>query len=170
MMATRNEKPAQPLDLEDLTRVLEEELRLYETFVDCLSRQRDALVKLDRPRLEAAHRELDALILEVRRVSVARQGMVSRIAPAYGRKGETLRDLAEAAPEPYRGRFARLRRDLLAQTKRIQDLAGVSRTLVEDALGRLKSFVKLLAGMAGPPPVYANPRSAPSSALMDRTA
>lgn len=159
-----------PRDLEDLARVLEEELRLYETFAQCLSGQRDALVRLDRPRLQAAHLELDALILEVRRVSGSRRGMVARLAPAYGRKGETLRDLAETAPEPYRGRFARLRKDLLAQTRRIQDLAAVSRTLVEDSLGRVKSFVRLLAGLSGPPPVYANPRSSQASSLMDRTA
>lgn len=170
MTETRSEKPAQPRDLEDLARVLEEELRLYETFVECLSRQRDALVRLDRPRLEAAHRELDALIQEVRTVSGARRSMVSRIAPSYGRQGETLRDLAEAAPEPYRGRYARLRRDLLAQTKRIQDLAAVSRTLVEDSLGRVKAFVRLLAGLSGPPPVYVHPRSSQASALVDRTA
>ena len=170
MKESRNETLAQPRDMEDLARVLEEELRLYEVFAECLSKQRDALVRLDRPKLEAAHRELDALILEVRQVSTARRGMVSRIAPSCGRKGETLRDLAEAAPEPYRGRFARLRKDLLSQTKRIQDLALVSRTLVEDSLGHVKAFVRLLAGLAGPPLVYANPRTSQASGLVDRTA
>ncbi len=157
-------------DLEELMRVLQEELKLYGVLAACLERQRDAIVHLDRRGLEASTLELDALVLEVRSVASARAGMVARASEALGRKGESLRDLAETAPEPYRTRFAALRRDLLAGVRRMEGVAGASRTLVQDSLAHIRTFVRLLAGLAGPSPVYALPRSSASIPLMDRSA
>ncbi len=97
-------------DMESLARVLEEESRLYHRLSDCLSRKRDALVRLDRRQVAALSQELDVLIAEIRRVSSARTGMVKASAKALGCRGETLRALAEQAPEPYRTRLASLRR------------------------------------------------------------
>ena len=162
--------PMQPDVMKDLVRVLEEELKLYDVLSDCLKRQQGALVRLDQPRLEALTLELEALLSEVRRVSEARVRMVSRIAVGLGRKGESLRDLAEAAPEPHRARFAALRKDLLSGVKRMEGLAGSSRSLIEESTGHINTFVKVLAGLSGPSPVYANPRPGQSPALMDRSA
>lgn len=163
-----NETP-QDLMLKSVVCMLERELALYGDLGARLAVQRDALVRLDHARLEAVTAELDALVEEVRRTTSARERMVREAATALGRKGESLRDLVEAVPEPWRARMAELRRDLLGAVKRMRGLAALSRTLVEDSLGHVRTFVRVLAGMAGPPPVYASPRPG-APALVDRSA
>ncbi len=119
-------------DMESLARVLEEESRLYHRLSDCLSKKRDALVRLDRRQVAALSQELDVLIAEVRRVSLARTDMVRVSAKALGCRGDTLRSRTEQAPEPYRTRFASLRRDLLGQVQGMERLTGLCKDLIED--------------------------------------
>lgn len=160
-----------PDDLKDLTRVLEEELRIYRAMSECLLRKRDALVKLDRQRVHALGRELDTLITEVRRVSEARAGMVQRIGRSLGCRGDSLRELLAAAPEPHRSRFGELRKSLLDEAKSVQRHAGICKTLIGDALGQVRTFVRMLAGLANPGPVYPNPRlGSQAPALVDQQA
>lgn len=161
---------AQPLQYQGLVRVLEEELRLYRVLGEALTRKRDALVKLDRARVDALCKELDVLIYEIRRVAEARLGLVRSAAKGLGRRGESLKDLAETAPEPYRTRFAGLRRDMLSQVQTMERQATLCRDLVGDSLVQVHAFVRLLAGLGGPPPVYANPRATASAGLVDRQA
>lgn len=157
-------------DMDSLARVLDEESRLYHRLSDCLSSKRDALVRLDRRHVAALSQELDVLIAEVRRVSSARTDMVRASARALGCRGETLRALAEQAPEPYRTRFASLRRDLLGQVQGMERLTGLCKDLIGDSLAQVHVFVRMLAGLAGPNLVYANPRLGQPATLVDRTA
>ena len=160
----------QPSDLQVLERVLQEESKLYSALTACLERQRDALVGLEKDRLGAISLELESLVSDVKGVSEARSVMVSRLAAPLGRKGESLRDLAEAAPEPHRARFAALRRELLDKIKGMERVAGLCQVLAQDGMGRVNAFVKILAGLSGPSPVYALPRTSQGASLVDRTA
>ncbi len=153
--------------MEELIRVLEEELELYGVVSKALESQRDALVRLDRRAVESSALRMEALLWELRRVSEARAELVRKSAVALGRSGESLRDLAEAAPEPHRARIAALRRDLLERIKGMRGLAALSRTLLDDSLGRIRTFVNVLAG---PAPIYASARMAPARGLVDRSA
>ncbi len=153
--------------MDELIRVLEEELELYEALAGALERQRDALVRLDRRAVEASALCLEALLWELRRVSDARAALVQTSARALGRSGESLRDLAEAAPEPQRVRIADLRRKLLDRIQGMRLLAATSRALLEDSMGRIRAFVQMLTG---PAPTYTNSRQLPSRGLVDRSA
>ena len=153
--------------MDELIRVLEEELGLYDALTGALEAQRDALVRLDRRAVEASALRMEALLWELRRISEARADLVQKSAAGLGRSGQSLRDLAEAAPEPHRQRIVQLRRDLLSRIRGMRGLAALSRTLLDDSLGRIRAFVQVLAG---PSPVYANPRMAPARGLVDRSA
>ena len=153
--------------MDEVIHVLEQELGLYGALAAALEAQRDALVRLDRKAVEASALRMEALLWELKRISEARAALVQRSVLDLGRSGESLRDLAEAADEPHRARLFALRRQLLDRIQGLRGLAALSRTLLDDSLGRIRAFVNVLAG---PSPVYANPRMAPARGFVDRSA
>jgi hypothetical protein len=126
------------VSVEELTRVLWKERELVDMLVFKLDVERLLLTSGQRRWIAYAAHEAGVVVDTVRQTEVLRATAADAVAAAHGREpGASLRDLAEATPEPWATILLDHRRALEASTTEVAGLARANReTLASEGFSR----------------------------------
>jgi hypothetical protein len=119
------------MGLSEVSNVLWQERQLLELLLFKLEEEQLVLASGRSRWLNHATREVEMVLEEIKRGELARSIEVDNVAPSLGlAAGPSLRQLAEAAPEPWGSIFEQHRKAFLEMTQEVLNLAQVNRDLL----------------------------------------
>jgi flagellar biosynthesis/type III secretory pathway chaperone len=167
-MTTSPRLPAALAD--EWTALLAEHDALLDALIGAAESRKASLVAVDRSALEAATLREEALLARVRALEDRRRGLMDRSAavlrlPAAGLTvGRIVAQAGDAGAA-----LRESRAGLLRKGKSLQRLQRINRMLIEQSLGHVQDFLRLLAGQGAEDATYSRAglqRQSPAGTLM----
>lgn len=142
--------------LDKLLESLEHATGLYQSLLEVVQNEKDAVVGLNLQQLNEACKTKDNLLLKLQILEERRVQLMDRVAAEIGRspQGLTLTELSQLVDEPYADQLRERSTDLLALIHRLQDATGHNKFLMSHSLQLVQGSYHMLNNLTAANPVY----------------
>ncbi len=142
-----------------LERVLQEQLALYEKYLELASQDAELMAKLKIDELERNNKLKTTIVLKLQAMDEARQNVVRQIAKAFNLKEEKIRveDLCRVLSTSEGNRLMELRQKLRVVIQKAKDIQSNTTALAHASLGWVNGSMAALSGLMGAVATY-NPQ------------
>ena len=142
--------------LEQLIRLLNQEIELYRSMQEVVDREKEAAVRSDLDALQATAIAKEHLISDLQTKEGLRRQIVADLAIELGIPGQdvTLTSIFQASDEPHAGRLKCIKKDFYDVIESLQTASESNRQLVEHSLALLRGSFNLLNELVAPGAVY----------------
>lgn len=128
------------IEIDNLIRILEEQLKGYENLYSLLKREKEAIINFSPNDIEEVNREKDSLVLQLKLLEEERQRLVKAL-PFSERKNLGIYDLYLHTGDE---RLPPLRSKLLSLLQGIEELNEINRTCIDRATTFLRASSSFL--------------------------
>lgn len=152
--------------VEQLISVVAEEAEHCERLLGLMRRQQDCLVAGDTTGIEANVREQENALRRSRDLERRRQSLTAAIAQDGGFNGgmPDLPQIIAGVSEDYGRRLSELRSSMKKSIERLNKTKEQNRMLIEQSLGNINEFIRLIAAANAPAREYTNSAARPQTA------
>ncbi|MEW5875955.1 MAG: flagellar protein FlgN [Candidatus Zixiibacteriota bacterium] len=142
--------------VEQLVAVVAEEAEHCERLLGLMKRQQEHLVSGDTGAIEINVREQEMALRRSHDLERRRQRLVDAIAQEQGMGGEKpdLARIIATVSNDYGRRLTELRTSMKKSIERLSKTKEQNRMLIEQSLGNINEFIRLIAAANGPSPEY----------------
>ncbi|MFO7985602.1 MAG: flagellar protein FlgN [Desulfatiglandaceae bacterium] len=157
MTVTQEDMIMKPL-FDKLLMLLGKETDLYEGVLELMKQEKAAVLESNPETLTDHTEKKDSLLLEIQALERQRQRVVQDLATSLGcpTADMRLRDLSQAAEEPYASRLEACRSRLLRLAKTISVVSADNLKLITHSLDRVRNSFSFLQQLTSPNTVYHN--------------
>ena len=142
--------------LNELLGLLEGEIRLYDSLLLALQKEKRAVVDSNLEELNEANRKKESLFLKIRILDEQRLTILEKLADKLGQPAQnlTLTKLSQLVEEPQSTQLADCRSRLLSLAQSIQEVNLSNKALLNHSLDLVRSSLTLLSDLMPSNPVY----------------
>ncbi len=142
--------------LSKLIGLLTHATEIYQSLLQVVQNEKDAVVGLNLKQLNEACKTKDNLLLKLRILEEQRQQVMDRVADELGcsSRGLTLTQLAQQVDESWARRLLDRCTDLIALIQTLQDVTQQNRTLMSHSMQLIQGSCNLLNNLMAANPVY----------------
>lgn len=160
--------------IDELIEALQEELLLQKELASLGAFKRDALVAIDMPKIEAASRKEQNVLLALGATAGRRLKLTEDLARDLGAPQASAAEIAVRIGEPQAGQLRRAAGDLRGVMRDVARVTESNIVLTEESLDQVKQFFRLISGGATEEGTYTRqgvkPTTAPPRLMIDEVA